>query len=628
MNYNNFLTQKEQIDKLSPAKQKAFYEQVLKNKYDKTAVRILAGFYYGQLFYQEGNFRKTIEIVEPIIVDYQSYPYTPKLLSCFNLMGVATHCETEYSVARFIYETALKIAREHHDKYYYAFEYNNIALTYIAEQNYDAALKNLVYAEAVLKDCDEEMGAYIYINKSIALQKLNRLQESLKAFKTGIKQYHADKIVSDDVTRCAATLFYRLGQMDVYETHKQQILLKIDDMYAAEFIDACRELFECAMDSDDHELMDHILHSMDQYLEKYPDEIKVGLAFAELKYSYAIRKNDTDARINALEAKNYYKDRILEYSKENRLQSLKQYIEVNSQISELEADALTGFRNRKAYYKDIALIEREEDISHRAVGVVFADVNGLKKINDGYGHEAGDELISSIAEKIKTVFPDARWYRFGGDEFVILSFDKTEAVFNKKLEMLAALWKDGCSASIGSVWLEHARDIEKNVSIADQMMYLDKSHYYEQRINDRRLHASIDTEESLKRIEAIADLLPGGFFVYHADEEEQLITFNQELLKIYKCQTAEEFITLTGNTFKGIVHPDDLKKVECGISEQIKQEKDIDRVRYRIVCKDGTVKNVLDYGRFVHTERYGDVYYVFLNDISETAGPEFKETQP
>ena len=40
-------------------------------------------------------------------------------------------------------------------------------------------------------------------------------------------------------------------------------------------------------------------------------------------------------------------------------------------------------------------------------------------------------------------------------------------------------------------------------------------------------------------------------------------------------------------------------------------------MKYRIICKDGTVKTVLDYGRFVHTERYGDVYYVFINDVTE-----------
>lgn len=151
-------------------------------------------FIYGHLFYQEGNFGKVIEIMEPIVMDYQSYPYTPKILSCFNLIGVAAHCEAEYSISRFFYKIALKIAKENSAKFYYAFEYNNIALTYIAEQNYTEATRNLEFAEDVLKDCDEEMGAYIYINKSISLQKLNRLTEALQAYEIGINQYHADKL--------------------------------------------------------------------------------------------------------------------------------------------------------------------------------------------------------------------------------------------------------------------------------------------------------------------------------------------------------------------------------------------------------------------------------------------------
>ena len=48
----------------------------------------------------------------------------------------------------FFYETALKIAMENDEKYYYAFEYNNIALTYIEEQNYEeSTLKSLALAE-------------------------------------------------------------------------------------------------------------------------------------------------------------------------------------------------------------------------------------------------------------------------------------------------------------------------------------------------------------------------------------------------------------------------------------------------------------------------------------------------
>ena len=120
----------------------------------------------------------------------------------------------------------------------------------------------------------------------------------------------------------------------------------------------------------------------------------------------------------------------------------------------------------------------------------------------------------------------------------------------------------------------------------------------------------------LKMTDGISECLPGGFFVYHADEMEELITFNSEVMKIYGCDTVEEFRTLTGNSFKGMVHPDDLALVERNISSQIQKENDTDYIEYRIICRDGSEKYVRDYGRFVHTKEYGDVYFVFIHDVT------------
>jgi len=300
-----------------------------------------------------------------------------------------------------------------------------------------------------------------------------------------------------------------------------------------------------------------------------------------------------------------------------RVENIIRLRECDCLISELEMDALTGFKNRKAYYQDIEKIENDEVKSGKHVGVAFADINGLKSTNDRSGHEAGDKLISRIAEIIAEVFPHANKYRLGGDEFVVLSFEESEEAFREKIRQLESRWKGGCSAAIGSVWLDEARKLEQNVALADKEMYRDKSRYYENKMHDRRRTLNVNTEDVLKRVEAVAEFLPGGFFIYRADEKEELITVNTELLRLFDCETEEEFREFTGNSFKGMVHPDDLNLVESDISDQIKKEHDIDHVRYRIVCKDGTQKHVIDYGRFVHTEMYGDVYYVFMNVIPQ-----------
>ena len=84
------------------------------------------------------------------------------------------------------------------------------------------------------------------------------------------------------------------------------------------------------------------------------------------------------------------------------------------------------------------------------------------------------------------------------------------------------------------------------------------------------------------------------------------------------CDTYEEFQELTGNSFQGIVYPDDLEEVERSIWEQVSHSKyDLDYVEYRIVRKDGSIRWLEDYGHFVRSESLGDIFYVFVGDATE-----------
>ncbi len=115
-----------------------------------------------------------------------------------------------------------------------------------------------------------------------------------------------------------------------------------------------------------------------------------------------------------------------------------------------------------------------------------------------------------------------------------------------------------------------------------------------------------------------ADKMPGGFFIYHADEKEEIIYANETMLQIFNCSTMEEFREHTGNSFRGIVHPDDLEEVEKSIREQIAiSHFDLDYVEYRIIQKGGQIRWLEDYGHFVHNEKIGDIFYVFVGDATE-----------
>ncbi len=114
------------------------------------------------------------------------------------------------------------------------------------------------------------------------------------------------------------------------------------------------------------------------------------------------------------------------------------------------------------------------------------------------------------------------------------------------------------------------------------------------------------------------DEMPGGFLIYHADRDEEIIYANLALLRIFQCGSMEQFRALTGNSFRGMVHPDDLETVESSIRTQIAASQfDLDYVEYRIRASDGSIRWVEDYGHFVHTAAAGDIFYVFLGDATE-----------
>ena len=129
------------------------------------------------------------------------------------------------------------------------------------------------------------------------------------------------------------------------------------------------------------------------------------------------------------------------------------------------------------------------------------------------------------------------------------------------------------------------------------------------------------------RIKNFIDEIPGGFLIYYADGDEKIVYANKALIKIFKCDSFAEFKAHTHNSFKGIVHPDDLDEVENSIAKQIESSTDnLDYVEYRIIPKDGIVRWVEDYGHFVHRESTGDFYYVFISDATEKVTRRMVET--
>lgn len=128
------------------------------------------------------------------------------------------------------------------------------------------------------------------------------------------------------------------------------------------------------------------------------------------------------------------------------------------------------------------------------------------------------------------------------------------------------------------------------------------------------------TQKSLTYIsilEHAMDGMPGGVLVYRADETEEILYANSWLIHTLGCLDMDDFMAVTGGTFKSFVHPCDAEKVEKDIERQISSGADVfDYVNYRIVTKDGTVKTVEEFGHRLQVPGIGPVFYVFFLDSS------------
>ncbi|HRR77922.1 MAG TPA: GGDEF domain-containing protein [Ruminococcus sp.] len=142
-------------------------------------------------------------------------------------------------------------------------------------------------------------------------------------------------------------------------------------------------------------------------------------------------------------------------------------------------DMLTGVMNRNEMNNYVDALSKSS--SGKSVGVVFADLNGLKAVNDGAGHNAGDTLLKNAANALREVFAIHEIFRAGGDEFVAVVTAVTEDELNSKAEKLRSVSKkyDDLVFAIGSAFEGDVRDVRTALHNADERMYADKKHYYE-----------------------------------------------------------------------------------------------------------------------------------------------------
>ncbi len=158
-------------------------------------------------------------------------------------------------------------------------------------------------------------------------------------------------------------------------------------------------------------------------------------------------------------------------------------------------DELTGLYNRRGF---LALADRQLKLarrSGRSLLLFFIDVNGLKEINDVFGHAEGDAALKCTAEALETTFRDSDLLaRFGGDEFAALAIEasgQSEAAIRDRLTEYLNSKRRKDSNYEFSVSLGTARfDPWNSASLRELIAEADRAMYEQKRCNSRRLNAA------------------------------------------------------------------------------------------------------------------------------------------
>jgi diguanylate cyclase (GGDEF)-like protein len=185
----------------------------------------------------------------------------------------------------------------------------------------------------------------------------------------------------------------------------------------------------------------------DPYIPFYSIGCLIGVAILD---SFSV--SDTKEKIKA------------ELEKESSIKEEKEH-ELDKAITIAYKDALTNVNSRYAFVKkEVSIDERIEKQEIDNFAVIVFDINGLKSVNDRFGHQKGDELIIDSATLICDFFPEESIYRYGGDEFV--------AVLEGEIVKEAQIRHDGFMKMI-----EH--NIKNNkTSISSGISFFDKENDY------------------------------------------------------------------------------------------------------------------------------------------------------
>lgn len=182
-------------------------------------------------------------------------------------------------------------------------------------------------------------------------------------------------------------------------------------------------------------------------------------------------------------------------------------------------DKLTGLNNRNSFNETLENLNVNETTS---LACIYIDANGLHEINNKLGHNAGDNMLQSVANELLNIFAYDLVFRIGGDEFIVLCENNDETVINQKIrDVKMNLKAHNYEISYGISWVKNDNDIQEIVNRAESVMRMNKQLYYQSKESERHVRLLNEQVEKMVAdkndadafLEAVASEFKGVYFV-------------------------------------------------------------------------------------------------------------------
>lgn len=357
MNHEMFLKEKTQIEKLPESEQKAYYIRWLEVHPEKTISRVDATLSYARILYREGAFRQVMEVLMPVVMNHHAYPYCEELITCFNQMGLAVNCESEYTLARHFFQLALELAETHHVTSVYAKQHNNIGLTYYDQFKLDEAAREYRLAEKWLPESSlkEIIGPMVYGNWSNVLLRQQHWAEALEAYKKGLS-YQVDDTEDVDNQILGMIIYYKLGMRKEYQESKRRFCIVIkkqsSDMAAFYY----SQLLLYKIDPEDKKFMADAYQALETFLKNPCNNInwRGRTVYADLLYEKALKEKNTDAMLTALRLKSDIQVETIELTEKKRSDALNEYIDISAEKQKALEQAEEATRAKSQFLSNMS----------------------------------------------------------------------------------------------------------------------------------------------------------------------------------------------------------------------------------------------------------------------------------